>query len=130
MPLWAIQSLFILLLLGGMGGAGYWYYTNSQEKIEELQKANIVLVTANEENIKSLNQVQSAFNSEMEHSSILAKRLKTAEAYQDTLLKKLQRHDLTKLATVKPGLVETRINDATKQIFDDLESITSEPTSN
>lgn len=32
-----------------------------------------------------------------------------------------KRHDLTKLATAKPGLIEPRINKATKEVFDAIE---------
>ena len=32
-----------------------------------------------------------------------------------------KRHDLTKLASVKPGLIEPRINKGTKDVFDSIE---------
>jgi hypothetical protein len=50
-------------------------------------------------------------------------RVSQAEDYQNDLLRKLQRHDLTRLTLAKPGLIETRVNNATKQVFEDLESL-------
>ena len=32
-----------------------------------------------------------------------------------------KRHNLTKLAAAKPGLIETRVNNATKEVFDGIE---------
>ena len=34
-----------------------------------------------------------------------------------------RRHNLTKLAAAKPGLIETRANKATKEVFDAIEEI-------
>ena len=53
--------------------------------------------------------------------------LKLKEAYKesDSLRKLLAKHDLTKLAIEKPGLIEKRINDATDKTFDDIERLTS-----
>ena len=59
----------------------------------------------------------------------LNNKLKKAEEYKDELTKKLNEHNLTKLSTAKPGLIEKRVNDATTKIFKELEDITALPTS-
>lgn len=51
--------------------------------------------------------------------------LEKATKENNRLNKLFREHDLTKLATEKPGLIEKRINDATKNIFNELESITT-----
>ena len=33
-----------------------------------------------------------------------------------------KRHNLTKLAAAKPGLIESRVNKATKEVFDGIEN--------
>ena len=45
--------------------------------------------------------------------------------YGDELSKKLREHDLTRLTLRKPGLIEKRVNDATKKVFEELESSTA-----
>ena len=40
-------------------------------------------------------------------------------------MSKLQKHDLTRLSIGKPGMMEKRINDDTKKLFSDFESITA-----
>ena len=51
--------------------------------------------------------------------------LQDAEAVTDNLRKILNDHDLTRLVLAKPGLIETRINNATQELFDSIESSTS-----
>lgn len=57
--------------------------------------------------------------------TVLEQKNQEAEDYKDKLITLLQRHDLTALTLEKPGLVETRVNNATKKVFEDIESITS-----
>ena len=45
--------------------------------------------------------------------------------YTDELRDKLQKHNLTLLSLKKSGMIEKRVNDATKDILSELESITS-----
>jgi hypothetical protein len=46
---------------------------------------------------------------------------------KNELLDKLRKHDLTRLSQQKPGLVERRINNGTKKLFDSFESLTTPP---
>ena len=56
----------------------------------------------------------------------------STEQYGDNLRKKLHKHDLTRLSIKKDiyqsGLIEKRINDGTKKLFDNIESVTAYPT--
>ena len=60
----------------------------------------------------------------------LQKSLQKAEVYNTELQRKLNDHNLTKLSSKKPGLIEKRINDATSKIFRELEEITSSDNTN
>ena len=51
-------------------------------------------------------------------------KLEAANDYKNTLIDKLRKHDLAKLSLKKPGLVERRINNGTKRLFDSLEELT------
>ena len=62
---------------------------------------------------------QRAENKELEAA------LNKSEETREEMLRIFRDHDLTNLATQKPGLIEKRINDGTRKAFDDLESITS-----
>jgi hypothetical protein len=49
---------------------------------------------------------------------------RNAEQRLNELRQIFAEHDLSNLALERPGLIERRINDATQNIFDDLECIT------
>ncbi len=55
-------------------------------------------------------------------------KLRKAEEYGDELRATLNKHDLTHLANKKPGLIEKRMQDATDKLWGDLESVTSDNT--
>ena len=54
--------------------------------------------------------------------------LRKAEEYGDELRNTLNKHDLTHLANKRPGMIEKRMQDATDKLWDDLESITGDNT--
>ena len=92
-------------VLGGVFYGGYSYYKDTHEAtISELR-----------ENV----ELQAALTQDLQ------KNLQKAEKYQDKLISQLRKHDLTKLSLKKPGLIETRINDGTKKLFDSIESDTA-----
>jgi hypothetical protein len=117
--------LIILLLFGSMLGGGYFYYTDTQNKLAILQQNNANLKVAAEANQETINRMQADALAAQEQMQKLSERAKEAEKYQDELIGKLRRHNLTALALQKPGMIETRINNATSKIFDQLENDTN-----
>jgi hypothetical protein len=96
-----------------------------QQRIATLRENNAKLETVAKANAEALEEV-TAFANQMEASNLeLQANLRKAEAYKDDLLSKFQKHNLTKLSLRKPGLIEGRINNATKKVFDDIESLTA-----
>lgn len=124
-----MQFLFILLLLGGITGGAYFYYTDTQETIAELQQNNATLLIASETNQQTINRLQEDYVVAQKNIITLQERAMNAERYQDELINKLRRHDLTALTMKKPGMVEKRINDATNKIFEQLEIDSGKPQS-
>jgi hypothetical protein len=121
--------LYAFLAVVGIVGAvlfGAWYeYRDMQQRIATLRENNAKLETVAKANAEALEQV-TAFAAQMESQNLeLQQNLQKAEAYKDELLSKFQKHDLTKLSLRKPGLIEGRINSATKKVFDDIESLTA-----
>jgi ribosomal protein L17 len=108
-----------------MLGGGYFYYTDTQNKLALLQQNNANLKVAAEANQETINRMQSDALAAQEQMQKLSERAKEAEKYQDELIGKLRRHNLTALALQKPGMIETRINNATTKIFDQLENDTN-----
>ena len=122
-------KLYAMLAVVGIVGAvlfGAWYeYRDMQQRIATLRENNAKLETVAKANAEALEEV-TAFANQMEASNLeLQANLQKAEAYKDDLLSKFQKHNLTKLSLKKPGLIEGRINSATKKVFDDIESLTA-----
>jgi len=117
---------FILLLLSGIVGGAYYYYTDTQSRIATLTKKNLALELAAQECTDTLDQVQQNYSEIRRNLTALQAELNKSETYRSELQDKLRRHDLTRLTLEKPGLIERRVNDATKKIFEDLESDTSQ----
>ena len=62
-----------------------------------------------------------------EANNALREQLQAAESYSDDLAAKLRNHNLTVLTAQRPGLIETRVNNATARLFDEMEIITGKP---
>ena len=58
-----------------------------------------------------------------EQLGVLQKKSQEAQREMNRYLDIFKRHNLTKLAIAKPGLLEPRINNGTKNVFDSIEEI-------
>lgn len=104
----------LLVVIIVMGGIGYWYYNDTQERLAVLTENNAKLESAialSEETISSL-------ETSYEESRIENQRLNTAYAdirrQNDRLSDKLSNVDLGLLAAEKPALIERAINSGTR----------------
>ena len=104
-----------------MGGGAWFYYTDTQSTIAALRDNNAKLAIAAETNQETINSMARDYALAQENIATLQVRAQEAEQYQDELVTKLRRHDLTALTLQKPGLIEKRVNNATAKIFDELE---------
>ena len=120
--------IFVLAIIGGVGYGAYAYYQDTQQRIATLQQNNAKLETVAKQNETTINSLQESQEKFANLNKELQDKLNEAERYGDELRKKLHKHDLTRLSIKKPGLIEKRINDGTKKLFDNIESITALPT--
>jgi len=118
-----IKTLLGFLVSSAIAGGAYTYFTYTQKKIQELTQQ----VTTYEINIREYENALANLRADKQRiereTAVLQDRVDRAEDYQQQLIRTLQRHDLTRLTLEKPGLIETRVNDATKKVFEDIESI-------
>ena len=123
----------LILIIGIVGAIGFgakYYYDTTQNKIAVLQDSNAKLEIVAETNQNTINKLQEDNAKMNELSNELQVELAAATKYKDELIEKLQKHDLTRLSLKKPGLIEKRINNGTKKLFESFESLTGNNTTN
>ena len=132
-----LSTLKLLPVAILLAGAGYMYHTtivsHKNLAISELEKNNVIL---KENNVKldiafqqeRETRKQSEQNLQTQLKAVGALTEKNTEMQQemDDYLSIFKRHDLTKLAKAKPGLIQPRINKGTKEVFDAIENASKE----
>ena len=120
-----IYMLIVVVgLVGGVVYAGYYYYKDTQSRIQTLTENNAKLETAKAIQDQTIDTLIADREKFEELNKELQVKLDKANQYRDTLIDKLRKHDLAKLSLKKPGLVEKKINNGTKKLFRSLESLT------
>jgi len=124
-----IYMLIIVLgLVGGVVYGGYYYYKDTQERIQTLTENSAKLEIAAETQKQTINTLVADAKKYQQLNKELNNKLEHANDYKNNLIAKLRKHDLTRLSQQKPGLVEKKINNGTKRLFKSFESITAMPT--
>ena len=108
-----------------MGLAFSWYYKDTQERMGVLRENAAKLEVAVRANEEALAATQADAASNAALNLELQTKLQVSEKYGDELRATLQKHNLTMLALKKPGLIEKRMNDATKKLLDDITADTA-----
>jgi len=111
-------------LVGGVVYGGYYYYKDTQSRIQTLTENNAKIMAAKAAQDNTINTLIADREKFDELNKELQLDLDKANDYKNTLIDKLRKHDLAKLSMKKPGLVEKKINNGTKKLFRSLESLT------
>ena len=108
---------FLLALIVALGGSTYYLWNENQT----LKENNAKLEYAVETQQETITNLQNDFA--LQGKSLIAMQSKNQEieAEMNRYLDIFKRHDLTKLAAAKPGLIEPRVNEATKEVFNGIE---------
>ncbi len=100
-------------------GIGSYFLWSQVQHLTELNKAFEV---RNAEQIATIAAQQEQFVKQTTALNNLTKKNQEIEADMNRYLDIFRRHNLTKLAAAKPGLIEPRMNKATKEVFDGIEN--------
>ena len=120
-----IKIALVFIMLAGAGGE-LFYVKQLQSNLEIARLNNAKLESAVETSEASLATLKADNIRLNALSNQLNADLNKSEQYGDELRATLNKHNLTHLANKKPGLIETRTQNATDKLWDDLESITSD----
>ena len=114
-------------LVGGVIYGGWYYYKDTQARIQILTENSAKLEVAAQQQEMTINTLVEDAEKFRELNKDLNIKLEAANDYKNELIGKLRKHDLSRLSQQKPGLVENRINNGTKRLFESFESITALP---
>ena len=116
-----ISKVLIGIILGG-GIIGYLYYTNTQAELTELREYNMAMELQVKTQNETIDKMSKQYEQQAKALGELTSKNAEIEAEMTRYLDIFRRHNLSKLAAAKPGLIEPRVNNATKEVFDSLES--------
>ena len=117
--------LFIFGIIGGAIFGAKYYYDSTQATIQRLSAEKAILDTALEQQTASINAMQEQMERQNELNTELQANLQEANSGLNEMRSKFARHDLTRLSIAKPGLIQTRINNGTDEVFREIEENTN-----
>ena len=119
--------IVVLGLVGGVVYGGFYYYKDTQARIQTLIENSAKLEIAASAQKNTIDTLMADAKKYAELNSQLQTKLEKANDYKNTLIGKLRKHNLAKLSMQKPGLVEKKINNGTQRLLESFESLTALP---
>jgi hypothetical protein len=126
--------IFIGLLLTVMCGGAYVYYTTTQRTIQALVSNNATLEAnvitaqnANQVNLDTIDEMQRIYQEIQNDYLRLESEFQLIRSQNNQLRERLGRHNLGALAFSRPGLVERRINEASRNAARCFELLSGAP---
>ena len=116
-----MQQFFIAIILV-LGIGCWWLYSENQTLTEN----NFKLTTAVEEQKETIRVIQENFEKQANALQNMSRKNAEIEAEKQRYLDIFARHNVERLATVKPGLIENRFNQGTIDVFEGIENDTKE----
>ena len=96
-----------------------WYLWNANQVLVE---NNVKLESAIATQEETISTLQNDFALQTSQLNELQVKSQEAQKEMNRYLDIFKRHNLTKLAAAKPGLIEPKVNKATKEVFDGIEN--------
>ena len=111
-----MNQFFMAIIL--VLGLGSWYLWNENQT---LKANNIKLEGAVQMQEETISTLQNDFAKQTTALNNLQSKNNEIELEMNRYLDIFKRHNLSKLAAAKPGLIQKRVNAATKEVFDGIE---------
>ena len=116
-----MNQLFVgIIVVLGLGG--FFLYNENMT----LKENNAKLETAVAQQEEAIKVIKESYEKQGKALNQMASKNAQIEQEMNGYLDIFRRHNLNKLAIAKPGLIETRANDATKAVFESIENDSKE----
>ncbi len=120
--------IVVLGLVGGVVYGGWYYYKDTQARIQTLTENSAKLETAAKLQKNTIDTLQADAKKYAKLNNELQTKLVDANKYKNKLLSKLRKINLSKVSAEEPAVWERKINNASKRVLESFESITAPPT--
>ena len=114
------QVLIGIILVLGLGS----FYLYNQNQV--LSANNLALEGAVAEQQAAMEVMKESYERQGKALNNLASKTAQIEQEMNSYLDIFRRHNLNQLAVAKPGMIEKRVNNATKQVFESIENDSKE----
>ena len=114
------QMLIGIILVLGLGS----YYLYNQNQV--LSANNLALEGAIVEQQAAMDAMKETFEKQGKSLQNMMRKNAQIEQEMNSYLDIFRRHNLNQLAVAKPGMIEKRVNNATKQVFESIENDSKE----
>ena len=114
------QMLIGIILVLGLGG----YYLYNQNQV--LSANNLALEGAVKEQQAAMDTMRESFEKQGKALNQMSRKNAQIEQEMNSYLDIFRRHNLNQLAMAKPGMIEKRVNNSTKQVFESIENDSKE----
>ena len=111
-----LQFYIAIILVLGLGC--WWLYSQNQTFTFNNMQLDVA-ITQQEE---AMDAMRESYEKQGESLNKMMSRNAQIEAEKARYMDIFKRHDLNKLAIAKPGLLETKVNRGTKNVFDTIEN--------
>ena len=119
-----MQYIVVIALLGSLGGLGYKMYTDTMNRMQSLANEKAALEVQVQQATAALERQLEVMKLQEESLADMNERAAIVESQMQDYLKIFKDHDLTRLARAKPGMIESRANKRTDEIFTVIENDT------
>ena len=117
------------IVLGGLllitASGSIWYIDRLLDQISVLKGNQIALENSIEQQNESIKQYLAKQKQNQEQLNILTEKNREAQREVNNLKNTFAKHDLDNLALAKPKLIEKIVNKGTKQVKEDLITLTN-----
>ena len=117
--------IVVLGLVGGVVYGGWYYYKDTQARIQTLTENSAKLEQAAKIQKETIDTMVADSERMAKLNKGLQKELQTAERYGDQLRNTLQKHNLTHMANKRPSHIEKKMQNATNRLWDCLADVTN-----
>ena len=111
-----MSKIFLGIIVILVAIAGVLYFQN-----QRLSSLNQAFELRDQEQRAAIETLQSDFQMQTQGLLNLQSKNQEIEAEMNRYLDIFKRHNLSKLAAAKPNLIETRVNNGTKEVFESIE---------